>query len=1027
MFQTLKSGVDHFGRFDFPFRCSAFAWTAPSCALLFFTPAMQGAAAETKPLLLLGDKDYPPITYLDQGVPKGLDVDLALELAKQMGRPIQVQLMDWDTAQQKALAGEADGLLAMSISQERKRTFDFADPAFTREFGFFVRSSTPAVTSTKDLSGKRIGVTAGGLPRALLGERPGLNLMLIKNYREGFTQLTNGAIDVVAADLWVGAYVIQSEGIEGVRVAGPPFARIPSAVAVKRGNLDLVREINLALKAIKDRGGLSDIQDKWRPQEVLFVPRGRIRTLLLLTAGTVIVLALASMAVWVRTLRKQIRIRRDTELALRESEQRYKALAEQAPNGIVVSVDDRLVYANPSAASLLGAKAPAEILGREFWDFLDKESHELVRERRAQMLKTGLPGPIMGAKVRRLDGTYIEIEGAGALITFGGFPAIQNTFVDISAHKRMEEALELQLAFEELINQLLAGFTHATASEMDEKINFSLGAVGQFLIADYAIVDQIAPGGESWSCTHEWHSPGMPGKQNRYQNMPVGKYAWMEKQLSSGQTVRISKVDELPVEAETERRMHTTDGIRSSLHVPLRGRGGLVNGCVGLLSVTHEAVWSDDHVRWLRVLSDTIANALERQRTEAALHRQAAFDEIIGGLLAGLASTSGDDIDEQVISILKEIALFIGVDLAFILHIDSEGKTWSCTHEWCAPEIQGRASDYQNVIIDAGSWSILQIEAGKPVNIRALADLPPEAAATRQRWEGAGYKAVIEVPLRTRGGIVSGCVGLLSFSREGPWVDSDVPRFQMVADAIANGLERKIARRRMEASREQLRALSSRLQSLREEERTRLSREIHDHLGQLLTALKLDLRSLDRKIAEKVEAESRALLTTKIASARELADEMIASVQKIASELRPGILDRLGLAAAVEVEIQTFQSRTGIRCQWGALKTPPGLDQETATATFRILQEILTNVARHAQATAVEVSLTQQDGNLILEVSDNGVGIGQSAITNPKSLGLLGMQERAAMLGGEVRFKAMGEGTTVSVQIPFKGLPQKML
>ena len=80
---------------------------------------MQGAAAETKPLLLLGDKDYPPITYLDQGVPKGLDVDLALELGKQMGRPIQVQLMDWDTAQHKALAGEADGLLAMSISQER--------------------------------------------------------------------------------------------------------------------------------------------------------------------------------------------------------------------------------------------------------------------------------------------------------------------------------------------------------------------------------------------------------------------------------------------------------------------------------------------------------------------------------------------------------------------------------------------------------------------------------------------------------------------------------------------------------------------------------------------------------------------------------------------------------------------------------------------------------------------------------------------------------------------------------------------
>ena len=984
-------------------------------------------SGQVRPLLLLGDKDYPPITYLDRGVPKGLDIDLAQALAKEMGRPIQIELLGWDSAQQKVLAGEADGLLAMSISAERKNSFDFAEPAFTREFGFFVRSSTLAVRSTDDLRGKRVGVTAGGLPRALLSERPGPNLVLIKNYQDGFTQLAHGAVDVVAADLWVGAYIIQANGIDGVTIAGPPFARIPATIAVKRGNPAVVRDINQALQGLKARGELSEIQDKWRPQEVLFFPRSKIRNLILLSSAFVAVLLMGGMAVWVSLLRKQIRFRRNTESALRESEQRYKALAEQAPNGIAVSVDDRVVYVNPAAAGLLGAKTPAEVVGRSFWDFVSEKQRDVVRERRAEMIRTGHPAPLMTARARRLDGTYIEVEGCGAPISFGGSPAIQNTFVDITGRKRMEQALARRMAFEDLINQLLAGFTHATADEMDEKIRFSLGAVGQFLVADYAIVDQIAPAGEgwSWSCSHEWHSPGMPSKQSRYQNMPMGVYDWMEKQLTAGQTVLVGNLEDLPPEAQAERRMHSTEGIRSSLHVPLRGRGGLVNGCVGLLSVTQEATWDQDDIRWLKVLSDTIASALERKRAEATLHRQAAFDEITGALLAGLASSSGADIDEQVVSILKEIAVFIGVDLAFVLHIDAEAKTWSCTHEWCAPGIQGKASEYQNVAIDSNSWSLHQIMARKPVDVRSLADLPPEAEVTRQRWEAAGYKAVIEVPLRTRGGLVSGCVGLLSFNREGPWLDSDIPRFQMIADAIANGLERKVARHRMEASNEQLRALSSRLQSLREEERTRLSREIHDHLGQVLTALKLDLHSLERKIGEKLDVESRALFTAKISSARELSDEMIASIQKIASELRPGILDRLGLAAAVEAEIQAFQSRTGIQCQCKALVAPSGPGQELATATFRILQEILTNVARHAHATVVQVSLTQQNGALTLEVSDNGVGIQKNAIANPNSLGLLGMRERAAMLGGEVRFTALGQGTMVSVQLPCHGMAPK--
>jgi signal transduction histidine kinase len=160
----------------------------------------------------------------------------------------------------------------------------------------------------------------------------------------------------------------------------------------------------------------------------------------------------------------------------------------------------------------------------------------------------------------------------------------------------------------------------------------------------------------------------------------------------------------------------------------------------------------------------------------------------------------------------------------------------------------------------------------------------------------------------------------------------------------------------------------------------------------------------------------------KLVSARELADETIESVQKIASELRPGILDRLGLAAAMEVETQAFQARTTIHCDWSPPEEPVTISQELATASFRIFQEILTNIARHSQATRVTVRLARNGDILVIDAADNGVGIQQKDVQNPKSLGLLGMQERAAMLGGAVTFdRNQGGGTRVTVQLPLNG------
>ena len=226
--------------------------------------------------------------------------------------------------------------------------------------------------------------------------------------------------------------------------------------------------------------------------------------------------------------------------------------------------------------------------------------------------------------------------------------------------------------------------------------------------------------------------------------------------------------------------------------------------------------------------------------------------------------------------------------------------------------------------------------------------------------------------------------------------------------------ERKRAEEELKSSREQLRLLAARLRSIREEERTRIAREVHDELGQSLTGLKMDISS----IASRLPTGEKILLERARAMS-ELIDESIRKVRQIATDLRPGILDNLGLVAALEWHAEDFQTRTGIECNFTAKLEDEGLNPELCTALFRIFQETLTNVTRHAQATAVIVTLEEWEGGLLLEVRDNGRGINERQIHWRESLGLLGMRERALACGGEVTITGTrGLGTTVTTRMP---------
>ena len=235
--------------------------------------------------------------------------------------------------------------------------------------------------------------------------------------------------------------------------------------------------------------------------------------------------------------------------------------------------------------------------------------------------------------------------------------------------------------------------------------------------------------------------------------------------------------------------------------------------------------------------------------------------------------------------------------------------------------------------------------------------------------------------------------------------------------------QRKQAERDLLKSREQLRELSSYLQTVREEERTRIARELHDELGQMLTAVKLDVMWL----ASHLSGE-RQNIEGKIDSMSRLIDETLDAMRRVAADLRPVMLDDLGLAAAVEWLTEAFASRTGIAIrlemdaeQWESdgQNMECELDAEVATVAFRIVQECLTNVARHANAAQVLVSLTCMGDKLMLRISDDGNGVVTANAGKRNSYGIIGMRERAYGLGGTFSFSSIpGKGTSVEVTMP---------
>lgn len=295
---------------------------------------------------------------------------------------------------------------------------------------------------------------------------------------------------------------------------------------------------------------------------------------------------------------------------------------------------------------------------------------------------------------------------------------------------------------------------------------------------------------------------------------------------------------------------------------------------------------------------------------------------------------------------------------------------------------------------------------------RTLDDLivPPERIAESQHagLAAATGRHAIDVTMRRR---KDGSAVEVSVLCTPVTLEDGAPAIYSIYRDISG---RRQAEEELRRSEEQLRELAHRLQAVREEERRRIAIEIHDELGQALTGFKLQLAWLESRLPD----GSRSLRGPVRQMLGQI-DRTIESVQRIGAELRPAVLDTLGPLAAFEWQAEEFARRTGIPCTVAAPASWPQIDDARSTALFRVLQEALTNVARHAQASSVRVSVGIEDGWLVLAVEDDGKGVADRQSTGPKSLGLVGMRERVAAFGGRLRLASREpSGTILEVRMP---------
>jgi len=528
-------------------------------------------------------------------------------------------------------------------------------------------------------------------------------------------------------------------------------------------------------------------------------------------------------------------------------------------------------------------------------------------------------------------------------------------------HKEAVEALHYRIRFQELITTLSSNLINLASDEIDHGINHALQKIGEFADGDRSYVFLFYDNVTKMDNTHEWCAEGIEPQIQNCQGFIVKDFPWCEQRIKRFETIHIPRVADLPPDA-IEKAVFESQQIQSLILVPMV-YGKSLYGFIGFDSVRTEKVWSKDIIALLRNIGEIFANALEHKRTEEALRES-----------------------EE-----KYRLLFVAESDA-IMVFDAETREF--------------------VDVNPAALYLYGFAREEFLKLKQT-DITAEVEESEDSIHKTLAGEITKVPLRYHkkkdGTVFPVEISAGTFN----WKNRKI-----LVGIIRDITDRKRAEEALMESERDLRFLSCQLLKAQEKERRRLSIELHEELGQALMVLKLKLRS----IREGLQTD-QARLKADFDEMNDYIIEATENVRRLSRDLSPSILEHMGLPVAIRWLVDAFTKHTNIGCSLDMIEMENMFSQEVQIIIYRIIQECLTNITKHAQATCASIVIKEQDGQVFFRVEDNGKGINiREALRNDsrkKGLGLAAIHERIRMLGGSLDIWGQeGGGTRITFIVP---------